>query len=60
MSRRPVLVTERYHPRGRSIVVEAIPATEIVFNGRTDVVLDASDAPELHIAYTPSDVAAAG
>jgi hypothetical protein len=74
MSRRRVFVTECYHPDGRSITVEAIPATEVVSEGETDVLVDAavfarlealvhralgsSDAVELRIAYSAADAVA--
>jgi hypothetical protein len=75
MSRRSVVVTECYRPGGRSVIVEAIPATEVVVGGETDVLvdsavldrletlvhraLDGSDAAELRITYTATDAVAA-
>lgn len=74
MSRRRVFVTECYHPGGRSITVEAIPATEIVSGDGSDVLVDAivferleslvhralgaSDAAELRITYSAADAVA--
>jgi hypothetical protein len=76
MSRRRVFVTECYHPGGRNVTIEAIPATEVVCAGATDVVVDAavfdrlevlvhraltsSDAAELRITYSAADAAASG
>jgi hypothetical protein len=72
MSRRRVFVTECYHPGGRSITVELIPATEVVSDGEIDVLVDAVvfdrletlvhralDATKLRITYSPTDAIAA-
>lgn len=75
MNERKVTVTERYHPKGRTVVVEDIPAVEVVVDDEAhmlfdaDVVdrtrilvhraLDGDDAAELRIRYSATDTAVA-
>jgi hypothetical protein len=74
MNERKVTVTERYHPKGRTVVVEGIPAAEITVDDQTHVLfdadvvdrtrtlvhraLDSSDAAEFRITYSAADTVA--
>ncbi len=76
MTERKVLVTEEYHPKGRTVIVDDIPAVEVTMAGEARVLFDAdvfdrvyllvdralggSDAAELRIRFSAADAAVSG